>query len=175
MSMPTLVRVTLSAIQSGLSSIGPSTKSSWSWSASPSWLCARSLPSWWSATVCRFGLSSGSAMGGPYSKTGSQGSPLRQRKKRLPLLRAIPVVDILAHLVLGDAVPLLDLAFELVALAANEIQIVVGQLAPLLFDLAFDLLPISFHAIPIHSQDLLLLGLALNNGCEAVTFRNATV
>src|SRR5882724_4654816 len=166
MSMPTLVRVTLSAIQSGLSSIGPSTKSSWSWSASPSWLCARSLPSWWSATVCRFGLSSGSAMGGPYSKTGSQGSPLRQRKKRLPLLRAIPVVDILAHL---------DLAFELVALAANEIQIVVGQLAPLLFDLAFDLLPISFHAIPIHSQDLLLLGLALNNGCEAVTFRNATV
>src|SRR5258707_9593001 len=166
MSMPTLVRVTLSAIQSGLSSIGPSTKSSWSWSASPSWLCARSLPSRWSATVCRFGLSSGSAMGGPYSKTGSQGSPLRQsfpREERLPLLRAVPVVDILAHLILGDAVPLLNLAFELVALAANDIEIVIGQLAPLRFDLAFDLLPISFHAIPIHYQDLLLLGLALNN------------
>src|SRR5438552_692107 len=98
-------------------------------------------------------------MGGPYSKTGSRGSPFCQsfqRGERLPLLSAAPIVDILAHLVLGDAVPLLDLAFELIALAANEIEIVIGQLAPLFFDLAFDLLPISFHAIPIHGQDLLL-------------------
>src|SRR3954467_9024152 len=117
-------------------------------------------------------------MAGPYSKTSSRGSPFSlsfQRKERLPLLRAVPVVDILAHLVLGDAVPLLDLAFELVALAANEIQIVVGQLSPLFFDLAFDLLPISFHAIPIHSQDLLSSGLVPDNGCKAATFRIAAV
>src|SRR3954467_2324230 len=98
-------------------------------------------------------------MAGPYSKTSSRGSPFSlsfQRTERLPLLRAVPVVDILAHLIPGDAVALLDLAFELVALAADDIEIVIGQLAPLLFNLAFDLFPISFHAIPIHSPDLLL-------------------
>ena len=96
-----------------------------------------------------------SAMGqAPYSKTGSRGSPFRrsfQSKERLPLLRAVPVVDVLADLVLGDAVALLDLAFELVALAGDDVEVVVGQLAPLLLDLALDLLPVSFNAIPIHS------------------------
>src|SRR5262245_16617161 len=57
-----------------------------------------------------------------------------------PALRGQPAVDVLAHLVLGLAVALLDLAFELVAAAADDVKIVVGQLTPLLLDLALDLL-----------------------------------
>src|SRR6478752_6463321 len=124
MSMPTLVSVTLSAIQSGLSSTDPSTKSSWSWSASPSWTCARSAPSRWSANVWPGGRSFRSSICAPYSNSGSRGSPncSFQGEERLPLLRAEPVVDVLAHLVLGDAVAFLDLAFELIAVAGDDVE-----------------------------------------------------
>src|SRR5215468_3931760 len=35
-------------------------------------------------------------------------------------------------------------------MAGDDVEIIVCQLAPLLFHFSFDLLPISFHAIPIH-------------------------
>jgi hypothetical protein len=41
-----------------------------------------------------------------------------------------PVVDILVDLVLGIAVALLELAFELFAAALDDVEIVVGELAP---------------------------------------------
>src|SRR5271169_1270358 len=63
-----------------------------------------------------------------------------------------PVVNVLAHAVLGEAVALLDLAFELIALAVDQGQIVVGELAPLLLDLALGLFPVSFDTVPIHSS-----------------------
>jgi hypothetical protein len=56
----------------------------------------------------------------------------------------------LANLVFGKAIALLDFAFELVAMARDNVEIVVRQAAPLLLDLPFDLLPVSFNAIPIH-------------------------
>src|SRR3954469_1506902 len=103
--------------------------------------------------VCRFGLSAGSGIPAPLQQNGPLREPVSPTVPRtLPLLGAVPVVDVLANLVLGDAVPLLDLALKLVALAAHDIEIVVGQLAPLLLDLAFDLLPVSFDAIPIHEN-----------------------
>ena len=49
-----------------------------------------------------------------------------------------PVVDLALRLVLGDAVALLDAAGEFVALALNQLQIVVGELAPLLARLALN-------------------------------------
>src|SRR5262245_44960488 len=59
-----------------------------------------------------------------------------------------------AHLTLGlvlrEAILLLHLADELVALAVNDVELIVGQLAPLLLDLALELLPVAFDAIPIH-------------------------
>jgi len=49
-------------------------------------------------------------------------------------LGAQPVVDVFAHHVLGQTVTLLDLAFELVTLSVDLGEIVIGELAPLLFD-----------------------------------------
>jgi hypothetical protein len=67
----------------------------------------------------------------------------------VPGLAAVPIVDVLAHVVLGLAVAFLDLAFELVALAADLGEIVVSELAPLFLDLAAYLLPVAFDTIPI--------------------------
>src|ERR1044071_4669744 len=61
-----------------------------------------------------------------------------------------PAIDLLLRLVLGDAVALLDAANELVLLAVDDGDVVLGQLAPLLLDLAGELLPVAFNAIPIH-------------------------
>jgi hypothetical protein len=38
-------------------------------------------------------------------------------------------------------------------MAADDVNIIIRELAPLLFDLAFHLFPISFDAVPIHSSD----------------------
>src|SRR5262245_9732568 len=69
-----------------------------------------------------------------------------------PALRRVPVVDVPADLILGQTVALLDLAFELIPATRNDVEIVVGELAPLLLHLAFDLFPISLHAIPVHFE-----------------------
>jgi hypothetical protein len=71
-------------------------------------------------------------------------------KGSLPGLTIVPGIDLLLRLILGVTVSLLDLAFELVTLARDHVQVVVGELTPLLFDLALHLLPISFNAVPVH-------------------------
>src|ERR1700730_2759631 len=68
-----------------------------------------------------------------------------------------PVVDRLARRVLGDAGAFLNLPFELFALAGDFVEIVIRKMTPLLLDLALELLPVSFDAIPIHCK-LLWLG-----------------
>jgi hypothetical protein len=50
---------------------------------------------------------------------------------RSPPLSIVPVVDLPADLILLVAVPLLDLAFELIAATVDHIEIVVGKLAPI--------------------------------------------
>jgi len=59
------------------------------------------------------------------------GPPLVQRGE--------PSIHVLAGLVLGDAVALLNLALELIALAVDGREVVVGEVAPLLLDLAREL------------------------------------
>ena len=56
----------------------------------------------------------------------------------------------LLGLILGHAVALLQLALELIALAVDGGEVVVGELAPLLLDLARQLFPITLDAILIH-------------------------
>jgi hypothetical protein len=68
----------------------------------------------------------------------------------LPPLRGIPIVNVLSDLILGQAVSLLDLAFQLLTAAIDRVEIVIGELAPFLLHLPLDLLPISFNAIPVH-------------------------
>ena len=49
------------------------------------------------------------------------------------------------------AITSLELALELLAAAVDLGEVVVGQLAPFLFDLAGELLPVAFDAIPVHA------------------------
>src|SRR6185437_10105358 len=60
-------------------------------------------------------------------------------------------VDLPLGFVLGDAVRLLDLPRQLIALAGDEVDVVVGQLPPLLLHLAGELLPVALNAVPVHA------------------------
>lgn len=95
-------------------------------------------------------------------------SVLRQRKKyresihsRAALLDGIcflhaplPIGKLLLRFLFGDAVSFLDLARKAVAFSRNHVKLIVGKLAPLLFDIALELLPVSLDAIPVHFRIL---------------------
>jgi hypothetical protein len=68
----------------------------------------------------------------------------------VPLVTAVPVVNVLANLIFCETVALLNLAFELVSPAIYDFKVVIRELPPFLLDAALDLLPISFHSIPVH-------------------------
>ncbi len=93
----------------------------------------------------------------------------------LPLLGGVPGVDILADLILSDAVTLLDFPFELVAAAGDDIEIVVSELSPLFLHLAFDLFPVSFNAIPVHVDLHFSGGSFLLNDALAAKFHHMLV
>ncbi|CAH1654058.1 hypothetical protein CHELA1G11_10725 [Hyphomicrobiales bacterium] len=61
-----------------------------------------------------------------------------------------PVIDLPLGFVLRDAIALLQLSGEFRAFTLHDIQIVVGELAPLLLQIPLELLPVTFNAIPIH-------------------------
>src|SRR5262245_35902270 len=69
-----------------------------------------------------------------------------------------PSVDLALGVVLGNAVALLKPARKLGALALDHIEVVVGELAPLLLNLALELFPVAFDAVPIHG--FLLFGIS---------------
>src|SRR5258708_9662690 len=73
-------------------------------------------------------------------------------------LARFPFLELLLGLVLADAVGVLDLADQLVALAGDLVELIVGQLAPLLFHFALRLLPVACDAIPVHAIPLTLVG-----------------
>jgi hypothetical protein len=49
----------------------------------------------------------------------------------LPTLRGEPIIDVLADLILGQTVPLLDLACELISVTVDDVEIVISELTPL--------------------------------------------
>jgi len=55
------------------------------------------------------------------------------------LVPRFPVLDLTFGFVLGNAIGFLDLADQLIAFAGDLVQIVIGQLAPLLLDLSYKL------------------------------------
>jgi hypothetical protein len=71
-----------------------------------------------------------------------------------------PRVDLAFGLIPGHAVALLDPTREFGPFALHELDIVVGELAPLLARFSFELFPIAFDSIPIHR--LLLLDSAIS-------------
>jgi hypothetical protein len=69
------------------------------------------------------------------------------------------MVDFSTNLILGIPIAFLDFAFELVTSAVDSSKVVIGELAPLLFDLARELFPTSFNPIPIHCNLLVLFSI----------------
>src|SRR5580704_6419379 len=68
------------------------------------------------------------------------------------LRRRIPVRDLALGFFLGDAVSLLDLAYEALMLAGDHIEIVIGQLAPLLTNRSLHLSPLAFNLLRVHMK-----------------------
>src|SRR5687767_15898432 len=69
----------------------------------------------------------------------------------------LPVGELLLGLVLRDAVELLDPAQQHVALAGDDVELILGELAPLLQGIALELLPVAFDAVPVHGRFLFWL------------------
>src|SRR6185436_12709964 len=76
--------------------------------------------------------------------------PLASLRSVLVGLARLPLLQLLLGLVLADAVRVLDLANQLVAITGDPVQVVVGELAPLLLHFALHLLPVAFDAVPVH-------------------------
>src|SRR5262249_16003196 len=62
-----------------------------------------------------------------------------------------PVIDLALSLILRVAIALLQTPGQLVALAFDHVEVVVGKLTPLLLHLAFEFVPIACNAIQISS------------------------
>jgi hypothetical protein len=67
----------------------------------------------------------------------------------LPGLATVPIVHFLLRPVFCITVPFLKFSLQLVPLASDDIEVIIGQFSPLLLHLAFDLLPVSFDTIPV--------------------------
>src|SRR5437764_8891004 len=73
------------------------------------------------------------------------------RRPSLPLpCHSQPVVHFLANLVTGISIAILNPSLQLFPASIDHGQVVVGQLAPLFLDLAFEFFPAAFDTIPIH-------------------------
>ena len=77
--------------------------------------------------------------------------------KTRSLLPHDPVVDILVCCVFGEAVAFLNLAFKLFAASSDLIEFVIRKMTPLLLDLTFQLLPVSFDAIQSIANSLVAM------------------
>src|SRR6476660_4720632 len=86
------------------------------------------------------------------------------------LQRLEPVIDVLVNLVLGEAVALLQLAFELLAATLDDVEIVISEFAPFFLGRALELLPVAFNPVPIHRHPPLELRWDFN-GQPIQTFR----
>jgi len=67
---------------------------------------------------------------------------------------AMPLHELLFSIAFADAIKLLNLSGHPVALACHRFQMVVSQLAPLLFGNACELFPVAFNLIPVHGAPL---------------------
>src|SRR5690606_5492999 len=112
-----------------------------------------SAPAW--PTRRRSAAGTAGRASGPSSEHANERAPPR----RSPFLRSAagsvarqPAVDVLLGVVLSFSVALLEASGEFRALALDYVEVIVGQLAPLLLNLALELLPVSFDLIPVHCR-----------------------
>ena len=72
--------------------------------------------------------------------------------------RLLETPDLFVSLVLGPAVAFLQLARELLLVAVKTIEIVIGELAPLVLQRAFQLLPLALDDVLVNGRTSLQLG-----------------
>src|SRR4029453_412491 len=72
------------------------------------------------------------------------------RRSSRPRLLVEEVVDLALRLVLRAAIALLDLPGEDLRVAVNLVEVVVGELAPLLADPTLELLPLTLESFTVH-------------------------
>ena len=77
-------------------------------------------------------------------------NPAVAGSSELPSLASILVIDVSFGTVLFVAVPLLNFTLELVALAVDDIEIIVREFAPLFLDLALGLFTVTLNTVPVH-------------------------
>src|SRR5438067_971988 len=65
-------------------------------------------------------------------------------------IHAVPFIHLLLSFVLRDPISFLDPAYQLILLSLNDVEIVVGQLAPARLKRTFHLFPLAFHSVVIH-------------------------
>src|SRR5690242_111808 len=66
----------------------------------------------------------------------------------LPVL--LPLCNLFLRFLARDAISVVDAADQLLAIAGDDVEVIIGELAPLLLGLALEDLPIAFDAIPVH-------------------------
>src|ERR1700687_3233730 len=71
-------------------------------------------------------------------------------RRQCLLIQRFPLLDLPVGVVTVNAIRFLNLADELITLAVDLRQRIVGKLAPLLLDLAAHLFPVAFYTVPIH-------------------------
>src|SRR5690606_3777692 len=81
--------------------------------------------------------------------------PFVRRGERLSSVGTAEVAHLALRLFLRPAVPLLDLAFELFGAAVDAVEVIIGELAPLLLHLAANLLPVALQLIHVHDMSFL--------------------
>jgi hypothetical protein len=85
-------------------------------------------------------------IGGGRRPAPSGSSPRARRAQALPFKHIVLAFGLIPR----DAVTFLDLPNKLVLFALRDIQIIVGEPAPLFLQLSFKLLPVAFNAIFVH-------------------------
>src|SRR5690242_15906984 len=75
-----------------------------------------------------------------------------KKLRDLAIVRFFPLVVVALGLIAGVPVTFLELAEELILLAADSLPVVVGQLAPFFAHLAGHLFPVAFNHVPVHSN-----------------------
>src|SRR5579885_903172 len=86
-------------------------------------------------------------------------------------MHPLPVPQLPLRVLLLNAVALLDAPDQLVALAVDESEIIVSELAPLLLHLALHLLPVAGDLVPIHLVSFPLGRTCLGNRAPRHWFR----
>ena len=72
----------------------------------------------------------------------------------LTRISVFPFLDAFFRIFLTQSVALLKTTDQLVTASGDFIELIVGELSPLLFNFAFELFPVPGCAIPIHSDFL---------------------